>query len=64
MTVIDLTENNCTRYAVTFENNGCVTVQKFEDNSDYEKNKLCVKLFGTILVKSESRDMRKSIGSL
>ena len=38
MTVIFLTEHNCRRYAVTFENNGCVRVQKFKDIPDYEKN--------------------------
>ena len=31
MTVIYITEDNCKCYAVTFENNGWVKVQKFED---------------------------------
>ena len=38
MTVIHITENNCESYAVTFENNGFVQVQKFEDVSENDKN--------------------------
>ena len=53
MTIIYLTEYNCRRYAVTFENNGCVRVQKFEEIPDYEKNILCIKPLRTILGKSE-----------
>ena len=53
MTVIYLTHYNCTRYAVTFESNGCVRVQMFGDIPDYEKNILCVKSLRTILGKSE-----------
>ena len=33
MTVIYITENNCKNYAVTFQNNGFVKVQKFRDES-------------------------------
>ena len=36
MNVIYLTENICRRYAVAFENIGCVKVQKFEDKADDE----------------------------
>ena len=43
MTIIYLTEDNCSRYAVTFEKIGCVGVQKFEDIPDYQKNIICVK---------------------
>ena len=38
MTVIYITENNCKCYAVTFQNNGFVQVQQFEDVSEIEKN--------------------------
>ena len=38
MTVIYITEDNCKCYAVTFENNGFVQVQKFEDVSEDDKN--------------------------
>ena len=37
MTVIYITENNCECYAVTFQNNGFVLVQKFEDVSENDK---------------------------
>ena len=37
MTVIYITEDNCECYAVTFQNNGFVKVQKFEDDSEIEK---------------------------
>ena len=43
MTVIYLTEYNTRCYGVTFENNGCIKVQKFEDISDDENNIYCVK---------------------
>ena len=36
MTVIYLTEYNCKCYGMTFENNGCVKVQKIQDISIYE----------------------------
>ena len=38
MTVIYITENNCKCYAVTFQNNGFVQVQQFEDVSESDKN--------------------------
>ena len=38
MTVIYITEYNCKCYAVTFENNGFVQVQQFEDVSESDKN--------------------------
>ena len=63
MTVLSLTEFNCQRYAVTFENIGCVRVQKFKDNPDYEKNILCVKPLRTIRGKSEIWEMTKVSGA-
>ena len=63
MTVINLTDYNCTRYAITFENIGCVTVQMFEDIPDYEKNISCVKPLRTILGKSEICEMTKISGA-
>ena len=38
MTVIYITENNCKCYAVTFQNNGFVQVQQFEDVFESDKN--------------------------
>ena len=38
MTVIYTTENNCKCYAVTFQNNGFVQVEQFEDVSESDKN--------------------------
>ena len=63
MTVLYLTEYNSRRNAVTFENDDCVRVQKFEDNPDYEKNILCVKPLRTILGKSEICEMTKISGA-
>ena len=38
MTVIYITEDNCKCYAVTFQKNGFVQVQQFEDVSESDKN--------------------------
>ena len=38
MTVIYIAENNCKCYAVTFQNNGFIQVQQFEDVSEIDKN--------------------------
>ena len=38
MTVIYINENNCRFYAITFQNNGFVQVQQFEDVSESGKN--------------------------
>ena len=38
MTVLYITENICKCYAVTFQNNGFVQVQQFEDVSESDKN--------------------------
>ena len=63
MTVIYLTENNCRRYVVTFENCGCVRIQSFEDILEYEKNILCVKLLRTNLGYSEICEMTEAAGA-
>ena len=38
MTIIYVTEHNTKCYAVTYENKGCIKVQKFEDVGDDDKN--------------------------
>ena len=43
MSVLLLTEYNTRCYGVTFQNNGWIKVQKFEDISDDEYNIYCVK---------------------
>ena len=58
MTVIYITENNCKCYAVTFQNNGCVKVQKFEDVSLDDENIIyTVNPMETFLGKSQSCTM-------
>ena len=54
MAVIYLTEYNCQQNEVTFENNGCVKVQKIEDISNNEYIIYCVKPMRIFLGKSES----------
>ena len=63
MTVIYLTEYNCRRYAVTFENRGYVKVQKFNDMSDDENNLLYIKPLKTFLSKSEVCDKTMMSGA-
>ena len=63
MTVIYLEEYSCNIYAVTFENIGCVRVQKFKDILHYEKNILCVKPLGMVLGKSEICRMTEVAGA-
>ena len=53
MTVIYLTEYNCICYEVTFENSGFVKVQKIEDITNFETNKIRGKHLKTFLGKSE-----------
>ena len=43
MTIINITEKNIKRYGLTFQNNGCVKVHKFEDISNDEKTIYSVK---------------------
>ena len=57
MTRIYITENNCERYGVTFKNNGCVKVQKFEDISNDEITVYCVKPMEIFLGKSHVCNM-------
>ena len=69
MTVIYLTDYNTRSYAVTFQNNGYVTVQKFEVISNHEYNIYCIKHVEIFLGKShicnvnisESGDLDKSV---
>ena len=63
MTVIYLTEYNCKCYGVTFENDGCVKVQKIKDISNYETNILRVKPLKTFLGKSECCRMTEMSGA-
>ena len=53
MTIIYNTENNCVSYGVTFQNIGCVKVQKFEDISKDENVIYCVKPMEIFLGKSQ-----------
>ena len=53
MTIIYVTENNCERYGVTFQNNGYVKVQKFEDISKDKNTIYSVKPMEIILGKSQ-----------
>ena len=53
MTIIYITEINTKRYGVTFQNNGYVKVQKFEDISNNENNIYCVKPMRIFLGKSQ-----------
>ena len=43
MTVICLVEHNTRCYGVTFQNNGCIKVQNFEDISEDANIIYCVK---------------------
>ena len=63
MTVICLTEYNSRRYALTFENDGCVRVQKFEDILENGKKILCVKSLRMTLGESEFCEMTKLSGA-
>ena len=58
MTIIFITENNTKCYGVTFQNNGYVKIQKFEDNS-HDKNIIYkVKPMETFLGKSQLCDQK------
>ena len=63
MTVIYITENNCECYGVTFENNGWVKVQKFEDESLDENIIYTVNPMETFLGKSKSCSMTALSGA-
>ena len=63
MTIIYVTENNCQCYGVTFENNGYVKVQKFEDISKDKNTIYCVKSMEIFLGKSQVCNMTMFSGS-
>ena len=63
MTIIYVTENNCECYGVTFENNGYVKVQKFEDISKDKNTIYCVKPMEIFLGKSQVCNMSMFSGS-
>ena len=63
MTVIYITEDNCKCYAVTFENNGFVKVQKFEDGSLDENIIYTVNPMETFLGKSQCCSMTALSGA-
>ena len=57
MTVIYLTKDITRCYGVTFQSNGSIKVQKFEDKSNIEKNVLYIRPLETFLSKSEVYNM-------
>ena len=63
MTIKYTIENNTKRYGVTFQNNGSVKVQKFEDISKYENTINSVKPMETSLGKSQSCNMTALSGA-
>ena len=63
MTIIYVTEHNTKCYGVTFENNGWIKVQKFEDISNDKNNIYCVKPLEIVLGKSESCMMTEVLGA-
>ena len=63
MTIIYITENNTKRYGVTFQNNGCVKIQKFEDISNDENTIYSVKPMRIFLGKSQVCNMTMFSGA-
>ena len=63
MTIIYITENNTKRYGVTFQNNGCVKVQKFEVISNNENTIYSVKPMRIFLGKSQVCNMTTFSGA-
>ena len=63
MTVIYTTEHNTKYYVVTFENNGCIKVQKIEDISNDENTILIIKPIEKFLGKSQACDMTAMSGA-
>ena len=63
MTIIYITEDNCERYGVTFQNNGYVKVQKFEDISNDENTGYSVKPMRIFLGKSQVCNMTMFSGA-
>ena len=64
MTAIYITEDNCKCYGVTFQNNGFVQVQQFEDISENNKNIIySINPMKTFLGKSQSCSMTALSGA-
>ena len=63
MTITHITENNNKRYGVTFQNNGCVKVEKFEGISNDENTIYSVKPMRIFLGKSQVCNMAMFSGS-
>ena len=63
MTIIYITEKNTKRYGVTFQNNGCVKVQKFEEISNDENTIYSVKPMRLFLGKSQVCNMTMFSGA-
>ena len=63
MTIIYITENNTKCYGVTFQNNGYVKVQKFEDISKDKNTIYSVKPMEIFLSKSQVCNMTMFSGS-
>ena len=63
MTVIYITEDNCKCYAITFQKNGWVKVQKIEDESLDENNIYTVNPMESLLGKSQSCTMTALSGA-
>ena len=63
MTIIYITGNNTTRCGVTFQNNGCVKVQKFEDISNDKNIIYTINPLETFLGKSKSCAMTALSGT-
>ena len=64
MTIIYITENNCTSYGVTYKDNGCIKVQKFEVTSNDENTIYSVKPMRTFLGKSQVCNVTMFFGAL
>ena len=64
MTILYITQNNTKRYGVTFQNNGCDSVQKFEDISNGENTIYSVKPMRLFLGKSQVCNMTMFSGAL
>ena len=63
MTIVYITENNCECYAVTLQNNNCVSVQNFKDGTLDENFIYTVNPIETFLGKSQSCNMTALSGA-
>ena len=63
MTILYITENNTERYGVTFQYNGYVKKQKFEDISGDKKIIYKVNPMETLVSKSQLCDMTEFLGA-